>query len=94
LLCFAGHVEVSLKWGFEPRVTLGGILSEQNLELLMGQFYTSTTLMYSRGILNRCRKCKNPRIYALLLYVWDNFKPFEDEWIMKGHTHRNEPRIM
>ena len=33
-----GHVEVSLKWGFEPRVTLGGILSEQNLELLMGQF--------------------------------------------------------
>jgi len=43
------HVEVSLKWGFEPRVTLGGILSEQNLELLMGQFYTSTTLMYSRG---------------------------------------------
>jgi len=44
-----GHVEVSLKWGFEPRVTLGGILSEQNLELLMGQFYTSTTLMYSRG---------------------------------------------
>jgi len=44
-----GHVEVSLKWGFEPRVTIGGILSEQNLELLMGQFYTSTTLMYSRG---------------------------------------------
>ena len=44
-----GHVEVSLKWGFEPRVTLGGFLSEQNLELLMGQFYTSTTLMYSRG---------------------------------------------
>ena len=44
-----GHVEVSLKWGFKPRVTLGGILSEQNLELLMGQFYTSTTLMYSRG---------------------------------------------
>jgi len=25
------------------------ILSEQNLELLMGQFYTSTTSMYSRG---------------------------------------------
>jgi len=44
-----GHVEVSLKWGFEPTVTLGGILSEQNLELLMGQFYTSTTLIYSRG---------------------------------------------
>jgi len=44
-----GHVEVSLKWGFEPRVTLGGILSEQNLKLLMGKFYTSTTLMYSRG---------------------------------------------
>ena len=46
-----GHVEVSLKWGFEPRVTLGGFLSEQNLELLMGQFYTSTTLMYSRGLI-------------------------------------------
>ena len=27
-----GHVEVSLKWGFEPRVTLGGTLNEQNLE--------------------------------------------------------------
>jgi len=24
----------------------------------------------------------------------DNFKPLQDEWIMKGHTHRNEPRIM
>ena len=28
----SGHVEVSLKWAFEPRVTLGGTLNEQNLE--------------------------------------------------------------
>ena len=25
--------------------------------------------------------------------MWENFKPFQDEWIMKGHTHRNEPWI-
>ena len=51
----------------------------------MGQFDTSTTLMYTLGgILNQCRKCKNPTIYALLLYMWDNFKPLQDEWIMKG----------
>ena len=44
-----GRTDISVKTEFKPRVTLGGILSEQNLELLMGQFYTSTTLMYSRG---------------------------------------------
>jgi len=44
-----GRTDISVKTEFKPRVTLGGILSEQNLELLMGQLYTSTTLMYSRG---------------------------------------------
>jgi len=44
-----GHVEVSVNMGLEPKVTLGVILSEQNLELLIGQFYTTPTLMYSRG---------------------------------------------
>jgi len=28
-----------------------------------------------------------------LLFIWDNFKQLQDEWVMKGHTHRNEPRI-
>ena len=43
-----GLVEVSVKKDFVPRVTHGTILHQQNLELLMGQFYTSKTLMYSR----------------------------------------------
>ena len=32
-----GHTDISVKTEFKPRVTLGGILSEQNLELLVGQ---------------------------------------------------------
>jgi len=24
----------------------------------------------------------------------DNFKPLQDEWVTKGHTHRNEFRFM
>ena len=31
-----GRTDISVKTEFKPRVTLGGILSEQNLELLMG----------------------------------------------------------
>ena len=41
-----GRTDISVKTEFKPRVTLWRILSEQNLELLKGQFYTSTTLMY------------------------------------------------
>ena len=29
----------------------------------------------------------------MLLFIWDIFKPLQDEWIMKGHTHINEPWI-
>ena len=43
-----GLVEVSVKQSFMPRVTHGTILHQHNLELLMGRFYTNTTLMYSR----------------------------------------------
>ena len=43
-----GPTYFSVKKRFIPRVTHGMILHQQNLELLMGQFYTSTTLMYSR----------------------------------------------
>jgi len=32
-----GRTDISVKTEFKPRVTLGAILSEQNLELLMGQ---------------------------------------------------------
>ena len=28
-----------------------------------------------------------------LLLIWDNFKPLQDGWLTKGHTHTNEPRI-
>jgi len=43
-----------------------------------------------RGILTEM----NPGLCTRLLFIWDNFKPLQDEWIMKGYTHRNEPRIM
>ena len=33
----SGRTDISVKTEFKPRVTLGAILSEQNLELLMGQ---------------------------------------------------------
>ena len=33
-----GRTDISVKTEFKPRVTLGRILSEQNLELLMGNF--------------------------------------------------------
>ena len=36
-LAKAGRTDISVKTEFKSRVTLGGILSEQNLELLMGQ---------------------------------------------------------
>ena len=39
---FTGPVEVSVKLSFMPRVTHGKILHQENLELLMGRFYTST----------------------------------------------------
>ena len=42
------HYYFSVKKRFIPRVTHGTTLHQHNLELLMGQFYTKTTLMYSR----------------------------------------------
>ena len=42
-----------------------------------------------RGILTEMK----PGLCTRLLLIWDNFKPLQDEWIVKGHTHRNEPRI-
>ena len=43
----------------------------------------------SRGILTEM----NARLCSVLLLMWDNFKPLQDEWATKGHTHRNESRI-
>jgi len=43
----------------------------------------------SRGTLTEMNPgpCTRPPL------TWDNPKPPQDERIMKGHTHRNEPRI-
>jgi len=38
-----------------------------------------------RGILTEI----NPGLYTRLLLIWDNFKPLQDEWVMKGHTDSN-----
>ena len=35
-----------------------------------------------RGILTEM----NPGLCTRLLLIWDNFKPLQDEWIVKGHT--------
>ena len=43
-----GLVEVGVKRIFKPGVTHGITLHQHSLELLMGQLYTSTALMYSR----------------------------------------------
>ena len=43
-----GLVEVGVKRIFKPGVTHGTTLHQHSLELLMGQLYTSTAMMYSR----------------------------------------------
>ena len=31
---------------------------------------------------------------TILLLVWDNFKLLQDQWVMKGHTHRSKSGFM
>ena len=38
---------------------------------------------YERGILTEM----NPGLCTTLVVIGDNFKPLQDKWIMKGHTH-------
>jgi len=53
----------------------------------MGNLYTSRALKYSSRNFKPVQKVQD--LCAALLLIWDNFKPLQDEWIMKGHTQRN-----